>query len=502
MKKARILFLLLAGVLLLAGCQKEGRIGGKDAIRFSAESNPGTKTVYAGEGANGRERINWRENDEIRIFSDKSEHRYHEGQHWADYIITSVSNSGSVSKGKIDNVPGDGTGNGLIWKEAGDYKFFAIYPPQDQEYGHKGKFVANIPNLQTIDITTRAPFTPSMDYAVMTAATNITTSVDGEGPTINMEFEPAYTAFEFTFNSDMPLEITRMVLVRLNSSTGEMYPLAGQYSIEYDEDQNVSYNPTSASNVIIVAFDEQKPKVTADDSFTFSAFTLPIDISNLEFSLTVKADDWDAAETRVLKLYYKNGEPVTFAGGLKHKISATIQGAHNFKSITLNGEAVDWTEETVTTNSNETPQSTQFAVTGAGIKNVYELHKTEANKVYRQTWVLGENTANVSFKIFSPVGGEYKVKPYVKKADGTIVEGSDGFTITGDLTGDIGIAGQEHVATKVKFTVAVNGAANGDQLFFMTMVKDTDDVLYNLDSETQLFDTRGYHYFMVNDPLE
>ena len=168
----------------------------------------------------------------------------------------------------------------------------------------------------------------------------------------------------------------------------------------------------------------------------------------------------------------------------------------------MNGEAVDWTEETITTNSNETPQSTQFAVTGAGIKNVYELHKTEANKVYRQTWVLGENTANVSFKIFSPVGGEYKIKPYVKKADGTIVEGEEGFTITGDLTGDIGIAGQEHVATKVKFTVAANGAANGDQLFFVTTVKDTDDVLYNLDSETQLFDSRGYHYFMVNDPLE
>ena len=53
MKKARIPFLLLAGVLLLAGCQKEGRIGGNDAINFSAVSNPGTKTVYGGEYAYG-----------------------------------------------------------------------------------------------------------------------------------------------------------------------------------------------------------------------------------------------------------------------------------------------------------------------------------------------------------------------------------------------------------------------------------------------------------------
>ena len=87
------------------------------------------------------------------------------------------------------------------------------------------------------------------------------------------------------------------------------------------------------------------------------------------------------------------------------------------------------------------------------------------------------------------------------KADGTIVEGSTGFTVEGDLSGNIGTAGQDHVATKVNFTVTANGAANGDQLFFKTTVKDENGAIYNLDSETQLYDTRGYHYFMVNDPL-
>ena len=347
-----------------------------------------------------------------------------------------------------------------------------------------------------------------MDYAVMTAATNITTSVDGEGPTINMEFEPAYTAFEFTFNSDMPLEITRMVLVRLNSSTGEMYPLAGQYSIEYDEDQNVSYNPTSATNVIIVAFDEQKPKVTADDSFTFSAFTLPIDISNLEFSLTVKADDWDAAETRVLKLYYKNGEPVTFAGGLKHKISATIQGAYNFKSITLNGEAVDWTEETITTNSDETPQASQFAVTGQDIFNVYDKSGQLAQyKPLRQTWVLGDNLATVSFKLFSPVDGKYRIEPYVKKADGSIVEGAGDFVVTFESGTNEGYIGDPdttiHESTSVSFTIDASAAQAGDQLFFKTYAISKDGASqFSLDSETQLYDLRGYHYFRKDNPLD
>ena len=501
MKRARLLFLLLAGILLLAGCQKEGRIGGNDAINFSAVSNPGTKTVYGGEYANNRELIKWLENDEIRIFSDKSEHRYHEGQHWADYVIKSVSNSGVVSKGVIDNVPGDGTGNGLIWKEAGDYKFFAIYPPTDCEDGYKGKFNVYMPNRQVINLTGRAPFTPGMDYAVMTAAKKITTTQDGEGPAINMDFEPAYTAFEFTFTSDIPVQINSMVLYTEIPEGGNPIPIAGQYTVEYDDDLNVSYKTNSTTAVIPVTFTGNAPKVSSDNAFTFSVFALPVDITNLVVSLVVKGEDWEAPQQRKLRLFYKNGNPVVFAGCLKHQIKATIQGSFNFKSITLNGEPVDWTEEKITLQSHDTPQATQFSVTGDGIKNVYQLHNSDGNQVYRQTWVLGDKTANVYFKIFTPLGGTYTIKPYVKKADGTIVEGSTGFTVEGDLSGSIGTTGQDHVATKVNFTVAANGAANGDQLFFKTTVKDESGAIYNLDSETQLYDTRGYHYFMVNDPL-
>ena len=44
-------------------------------------------------------------------------------------------------------------------------------------------------------------------------------------------------------------------------------------------------------------------------------------------------------------------------------------------------------------------------------------------------------------------------------------------------------------------------AADDDQLFFKTYVIDTNGMRQSLDSETQLYDMRGYHYFMVNDPL-
>ena len=48
MKKIMTYLLLLAGILLLAGCQKEGGIfGGKGEIRFSASARPETKTADA-----------------------------------------------------------------------------------------------------------------------------------------------------------------------------------------------------------------------------------------------------------------------------------------------------------------------------------------------------------------------------------------------------------------------------------------------------------------------
>ena len=82
MKKTAFSFLLLAGILLLAGCQKEARIGGKDAIQFSA-STPGTKTVYSGDQTGAKEGIYWigwddvaNQGDIIRIYSNKAVHRY------------------------------------------------------------------------------------------------------------------------------------------------------------------------------------------------------------------------------------------------------------------------------------------------------------------------------------------------------------------------------------------------------------------------------------------
>ena len=172
-----------------------------------------------------------------------------------------------------------------------------------------------------------------------------------------------------------------------------------------------------------------------------------------------------------------------------------------FLTVTLTGEVRNWdTTEVPYTTSDELPQATQFAVSGEGVKNVYELHNTDAGKPFRQTWVLGTNTATVSFRIFSPAGGTYEIVPQ---------GATEKFTVSGTLTGSISARNSNDGITKAVFTITPNGAAAGDQIWFKTYVTDTkgtedtsDDVTYSLDSETQLYDIRGYHYFQINDPLQ
>lgn len=489
MKKARILFLLLAGVLLLAGCQKEGKIGGKDAIRFKASANPGTKTEYTGVYDGGIERIYWNMDDPIRIFSNKAEHRYHEGQHWADYQITEILGNGD--KANINNVPGDGTGNGLVWDLKGDYEFYAIYPNLESDEGKLGVLKANIPDEQEIDVTATIPSTP-MKYAVMTAFQKMTTTVDGEGGDINLEFSPAFTAFEFTFNSDIPLKVSGFKLF----SADDAPAIAGDFEAIYT-DGVLSYDFSDASGHSVEAFFSEGFTIDERTPFTFTVFALPNDLSGLGIKFIVQNEEWPASEVRTLRLNYKNGDPVQFAGGVKHRITGTMQGTWNFKYITLEGVAAEWDEEDIELVSDKLPQATQFAV--SGVSNIYDLHRQDdAFKDDRQTWILGDQTAKVSFKVFSPLGGSYKVKPYVLKANGTIEEGEGGFVVTGNLSGNLA----SNASTKVQFTVAAGTASAGDKLFFKTFVTSQSGVsgtVYNIDSETQLYDMRGYHYFQISE---
>lgn len=506
MKRTRLFFLLLAGVLLLAGCQKEGKVGGKDAIRFAAASTPGTKTAYSGVETDGVERIDWvgmvgtEVGDVIRIYSDVAEHRYNQGQHWADYVIKDVTTSGAKSEGKIDNVPGDGTGNGLVWDEPGDYEFYAVYPNLASENGASGVLSASIPQSQSINMS-GSIHTPDMSYAVMTAFQKVTTTQSGEGGVVNLDFTPAFTAFEFSFDSDITLDIQSFSLQSATTGT----PIAGKYVVKFENGQPV-YDCSEATGRVVDATFSARTQVSPGTPTKFTVFALPQDLKGLSIVFTVKAPDWDAAETRTLKLNYKDGSPVEFGACLKHKISGTMQGSGTFRYITLTGEVLKWEAVPVKTDSDNSPQTTQFSVSGEGVYNLYDKYG-EDYKSQRQTWVLGANTAKVSFKLFSPLEGTYEVIPYVLLPDGTeSTDISAYFTVTpaegSSLSGTIGVETPDHhshTATRVTFTIQALQA--GAQLFFKTYATDKEGTAtFSLDSETQLYDLRGYHYFRYDDP--
>ena len=92
-------------------------------------------------------------------------------------------------------------------------------------------------------------------------------------------------------------------------------------------------------------------------------------------------------------------------------------------------------------------------------------------------------TATVSFKIVTPRTGTYKIEP---------VGDVTSFTV-GPLQGDIPADG------KISFTVTPN-TSDSKTIHFKTSIT-SEGVTYNIDSETQLFDIRGYHYFVTVDPL-
>ena len=57
--------------------------------------------------------------------------------------------------------------------------------------------------------------------------------------------------------------------------------------------------------------------------------------------------------------------------------------------------------------------------------------------------------------------------------------------------------------TNVSFTVTPKSSAVGTdkKVWFKTTVTASDGAVYNIDSETQLYDMRGYHYFVTSCPI-
>lgn len=307
-------------MLALTSCQEEGRKGAKDAIRFTA-SAPSTKTTY-GNISGGQQPIYWDEydletgkGDIIRIYSDKATHRYHKDENdnplnWAEYVITNVRED--KTQADFENVPGDGTGNGLVWGEVGTYQFYAVCPNPEFLDFDGGKINLYMPNRQAFSVKGNLS-----DYGYMTAWSKSTTTVYGEGEMQRLDFETAFSAFEISIRS-----AGDAVQMKEFNLISDSKALAGDYNVEYDSDGVRTMYPTTASDKKITVNLSGKVVPAAEGAtkdLIFTVFAIPQTYNDLSVSFTTAEN-----VTRTMKLKTASGSNVSFAPGKKHRIYGLV----------------------------------------------------------------------------------------------------------------------------------------------------------------------------------
>lgn len=358
-------FIFFIFVLSLVSCGWEESLssaGRGDSIRFKAghsfKNGIATRTVYSGQYYGEtlvRERIDWVQGDEIRIWSDKATTR-NGSEHWADYLVTPTSSNQANSYASISNK----NGNGLVWGE-GTHAFYSIYPsPVSGALTTSGTgevVTASIPELQTYTVN-GDNLEPDMDYAYMFAAlkTNASSSV-------TLSFQPMFTAFEFTIDSadDQNLTLTSFVMESASS------PMSGDFTATLDakEDGTTStaaYDWGETKKSIRLAFSGGGLTIRKGEPKTFTIFTLPAEQTDLTIRFTASN-----GQVNSLKLNDSEGIPLSFQGGRKHRITSLgIPGAWSYSmeqigniTLTANAEKVYGAERTVTVTSRQTRGSTQ-----------------------------------------------------------------------------------------------------------------------------------------------
>ena len=552
MKGHKILLLLAAaGTLFLAGCQKTGVLGtgtGDGTIRFSASAAPGTKTVYGAynntnTNAATWQSIDWVNGDQIRIYSNAAVRRvgYEQGKtgqdlyYWADYKVTgakagSANTEAGWSTATLENLndDGNGLGNGLMWPAGTtSAKFYAIYPapaaaesPGNTLDGTKGTLAGTIPAEQALkDGKT------DMSYAYMTAVGASAQPASDDKTNIKLNFYPAFTAFEISMKSDVEeadaVTLTKFELLVANDAPATAKALAGAFTVTYGgtTEADKTFTCTGDGQVITYTFPEGT-KVSKANDLNFTVFALPQDLQYLMMRFTL-ADN----TTRSLRLKYgkdvtiggvshAKGEYITFAACRKHRINGLVMPGNlfNFSMITLDPVADDWIEVPITSDTDNVPEATQFVVTGANNGRDTTSGDPAQSKIpgrdakeYRQYWLFNNGaTVHVTFKVLAPEGGTWSVVKAGANPDSftvTIPDGQGGTTET--LSGSIASkaqTGQAPQTTVVTLTIT-NAATTSDQaeLILKTYVTDKDGVKYSIDSETQLYDLRGHHHFILNN---
>ena len=524
--------LLSAGIVLsLAGCQKgttPGQMNGK-AVQFSAKSATfATRTSFSGEGTVtdatkkadefGRnilkhERIDWVAGDKVLIASDNATLMNDRNTHYATYTVANVEDKGDISEADLEEMAGP---DELFFTGADSYTFWGIYPASvgvgTDLLQNKASFTIN--DAQEMATATEEPIEVTVDEVTkklttlpsdMTQAVMLALAENQTEKSVEMEFYPAFTAFEFTLNSATSDIILKELIIKraLDSETKDR-SLAGTVAATIKTNGGSTFVNTPSDKALTITFPENTT-ITTTDYVTFTVFALPEDIEGLNLEFHLGADGSEIQYANLKQTVNGVKKNINFEKCKKHCLRGiAVPGGWNFKYLTLDIDVLDWVDLESDISSGDGVQATQFNIKGAD--NLRELKDAavdadsslsptqkeeakEANKAYRQWWVFpAGNTVTVTYKIMMPLVGTWKVEP---------LGDTDAFSVTsstGSLSGNL--AGASATATYITLTITSN-ATDKKSLYLKTTVTSGGET-YNLDSETQLYDMRGYHYFIVN----
>lgn len=442
---------LLGGTLLLGSCTKSefGQAG--KLIQFGARADgASTKTAYAGKDndASGIEPIWWMANDEVTIASPQAVVTNSNGEHQSTYKFKAYTSDNShasvVNKGS----------NGLAWLDEdpdGGYDFYAVYGEGMSvgvNSGNEGMVSGEIPTSQGISehkyesngasanwyYVKEGEYTvyePDMNYALMTAAKHVASSTV---KTVDLTFYPAFTAFEFTFESaDETVDID-LDAFEITSTTDA---LSGFFN---GKAGNRVFSPVNtAPKSVSLSNPKEFGKVKKGEPKSFTIFAMPQNLTNL----TIKFKD--AEGTRILPLNYSNkkneqgeyingenhGQPLTFQSGHKYRIKGLKLPGNQYKFfLTLNGVVQEWDIIEAETNFSEQIQCSALTFDESAIEMTQAYKDANGGKTNHYSTVVegvaapvgdgrwqvrtlnasdGYDWFRVSFTPTAPLGGYWRL---------------------------------------------------------------------------------------------
>ena len=297
--KTSINIALITAAIVVCSCERISSHKYGDSIYFTASAErfdkSYTKTEYSGVVNNGVERIDWVDGDRISIYcyqaadNDKS----------SDYVInsTTIASNGRYSSASIE--PADG--NGLHWG-SGTHYFYAVYP--DNTFtgnGNTASLSCTVPYNQT--------GVADMDNAYMYAIQSVSPT---DPAVVLLDFNPMFTAYEFTVSGDAAMTITDVVLSSVSGN------LSGNFTATM-RTTGISYSYSSGTNDNKVHVDLSgisDKTVGPSKSMTFTVLAPPSDVSGMRAKFTT-------SEYGVRQISMRNADKsdIVFNGTHKIKIS-------------------------------------------------------------------------------------------------------------------------------------------------------------------------------------